>query len=210
MTQILLIRHGLTHWNAGRVFRGRADIHLSDAGSIQASALARRLAIEPVDAVFTSPLGRAVRTAEIVADDHGLSPIAAEGLIDISYGEWEGQSEAEVQAEHPETYGAWRRDPSRVRPPGGESLAQVRLRAVGVLEKLCASWPTGRLVIVSHRVVNKMLLCAALGLEEDAFWRLRQDTCCLNIIDWEPSAVVVRLLNDTCHLHGLAPDPTDF
>jgi hypothetical protein len=53
-------------------------------------------------------------------------------------------------------------------------------------------------------------LCAAIGLQENAFWRLRQDTCCLNVIDWQPANAVVRLMNDTCHLAGLPPDVADF
>ncbi|MCL4368318.1 MAG: histidine phosphatase family protein [Actinobacteria bacterium] len=210
MTEILLVRHGVTQWNTNRVFRGRADIPLLDVGLAQARALARRLAPEAIDAVYTSPLSRAVCTAEILAAVHGLQPTVAEGLIDISYGEWEGQAEAKVRSEHPETYAAWQRDPRLVRPPGGESLSEVRLRAVEVLREISAARPSGRLVLVSHRVVNKMLLCAALGLQETAFWRLRQDTCCLNIIEWQPPATVVRLLNDTCHLAGLPPDATDF
>jgi len=210
MTEILLIRHGVTEWNTNRVFRGRADIPLSDVGLAQARALAALLAPKALDAVYTSPLARAVRTAAILAADHGLQPVVAEGLIDISYGEWEGRAEATVQAEYPGCYAAWQRDPRLVRPPGGESLAQVSLRAVGVVRELCAARPTGRLVLVSHRVVCKLLLCAAIGLQENAFWRLRQDTCCLNVIDWQPANAVVRLMNDTCHLAGLPPDVADF
>lgn len=210
MTEVFLIRHGVTEWNTNRVFRGRADIPLSDVGVAQARSLAARLASESLDAVYTSPLARAVRTAEILAADHGLQPTVAEGLIDISYGEWEGKAEATVQAEYPEYLAAWQRDPRLVRPPGGESLAQASLRAVEVVRELCAARPTGRLLLVSHRVVCKMLLCAALGLQESAFWRLRQDTCCLNIIDWQPSNAVVRLMNDTCHLAGLPTDAADF
>jgi broad specificity phosphatase PhoE len=63
---------------------------------------------------------------------------------------------------------------------------------------------------VAHRVVTKIILCAVLGLQEDAFWRLRQDTCCLNIVDWQPAGPVVRLMNDTSHLAGLPPDAADF
>ena len=210
MTEILLIRHGVTEWNTNRVFRGRADIPLSDVGLAQARALAARLAPQALDAFYTSPLSRAVRTAEILAAGHGLQPTMAEGLIDISYGEWEGKAEATVQVEYPESYAAWQRDPRLVRPPGGESLTQVSFRAMEVVRELCAAHPTGRLVLVAHRVVTKIILCAVLGLQEDAFWRLRQDTCCLNIIDWQPAGPVVRLMNDTSHLAGLPPDAADF
>lgn len=109
--------------------RERADIPLSDVGLAQARALAARLAPEALDAVYTSPLAQAARMAEVLAACRRLQPTVAEGLIDISYGEWEGDTEATVQAKHPECYAAWQRDPRLARPPRGESLAQVSLSA---------------------------------------------------------------------------------
>jgi len=210
MTQILLIRHGLTSWNEEKRFRGRADVPLSDIGLAQGRALAQRLAPEPIDAVYTSPLTRAVETAKAVAEPHGLEPAVLERLIDIDYGEWEGRLEAEVQAAQPDLYRAWLEDPSLIQPSRGESLSDVEGRIAGLLGDVSHDWPAGRVALVSHRVTNKLLLGVALGLGQKAFWRVRQDTACLNIIDHEHDRFSVRLMNDTCHLVELPRDTADF
>jgi broad specificity phosphatase PhoE len=208
MTRVLLIRHGQTEWNRQEIFRGRADIPLSAAGVKQAEALARRLAYEKIAAVYSSPLARAVVTAQHARADGVPQPI--DGLIDISYGVWEGRRGSQVKTEYEDLYRRWLSEPHLVRPPGGETLAEVRERATGALRRIVAGHPEATLAVVSHRVVNKVLLCAALGIGDDGFWRIRQDTCCLNILEWDGDRVSITLLNDTCHLRGLERDTADF
>jgi broad specificity phosphatase PhoE len=220
-TTILLIRHGRTAWNEQRIFRGRADVPLSPEGSRQAAALAERLAGDALSAVYTSPLSRARVTAEHVAEVHALevqpgcagccaAPRDLEGLRDIGYGAWEGIPEDQVQERWPDLYAKWRSAPHLVRPPGGETLAEVRERALGALGEIAARHAGSTLAAVSHRVVNKVLLCAALGLGDDAFWRIRQDTACLNALTSENGRLAVVVMNDTCHLRGLEKDASDF
>lgn len=210
MTRVLLIRHGQTEWNRDQIYRGRADVPLSETGLQQARALAGRLAGERISAVFTSPLKRAYATAEHLEAVSGCAPQVVEGLIDICYGEWEGQSRWRLQRDASELHARWLTQPHLVRPPGGETLAEVRERASEALRRIIEQQPQRTVAVVSHRVVNKVLLCHALGLGDDAFWRVRQDTCCLNILEWDGSQLAVTLLNDTCHLHGLEKDAADF
>jgi broad specificity phosphatase PhoE len=210
MTRILLIRHGQTEWNRERIFRGRADVPLSAEGLRQAQALAERLATDDVAAVYTSPLVRAVATAEHAAKPHCSQPITVDALTDMSYGEWEGKPHERVQEQWPDLYEKWHSAPHLVRPPGGETLSEVRQRALEALLHITAEKSDATVVVVSHRVVCKLLLCAALGLEDSAFWHVRQDTCCVNLLEYEHGRMTVCLLNDTCHLRGLERDTFDF
>lgn len=209
-TRIYLARHGETAWNANRIFRGRADVELNARGHAQAQALAGALAGVDLHAIISSPLGRARATAEPVAARHPAAGFATEpGLIDIDYGDWQGLDEAEAAEGWPGLFRQWRRDPGRVRCPGGESLAEVKSRAWPVL--VAAAAAGGATLLVAHRVVNKLLLLRALGAGPDGFWRVRQDPACLNVLLWDGEQFTVELLNATHHLGppGAADEP-DF
>ncbi|MDR7521208.1 MAG: histidine phosphatase family protein [Armatimonadota bacterium] len=210
MTRILLVRHGQTEWNRQEIFRGRADVPPSELGVRQAMAVAARLASEEISGVYSSPLRRAMVTAHHVAAAAGLAPRAVEDLTDMSYGAWEGQPHDRVRARYPDLYARWLSEPHRVRPPEGETLAEVRRRATDAVHRIAADHPNATVAVVSHRVVNKVLLCATLGLGDDAFWRIRQETGCLNVLEWTGDPPRVLLVNDVCHLRGLERDRSDF
>ena len=100
-TRIILVRHGETEWNVEQRFRGHHDIPLNETGIAQARALARRLAPEPVAAVYCSRLQRASHTAEIIAAPHDLTPIGEDSLANINYGDLEGLTLTEVSERFP-------------------------------------------------------------------------------------------------------------
>ena len=211
MAEIILVRHGETQWNRETIFRGRADVPLSERGQEQARLLAAALAGWPVAAVYTSPLSRARETAQPIAEALGLLVVVDAGLVDMSFGAWEGRSLAEVQQKWPELYDTWQKAPQHFQAPGGESLSQVLVRAWPVAEEIAASHKDGTVVIVSHRVVCKLILCAALGAGEAGFWRLRQDTAALNLLVRERERWVAARINDTHHLRPLGlGQQTDF
>jgi alpha-ribazole phosphatase len=200
-TTILLVRHGQTEWNREERFRGQIDVPLNDTGERQAAALAERLAVFPIAAIYTGPLQRAAHTAEICATRLGLTVQALPGLLDINFGEWQGLSPAEVAAREPELYDRWLNAPASVRFPGGERLEDMQQRAVSALETVIARHPGETVVLVAHMAVNKALLCAVLGLDLDHYWALRQDTCCLNIFRCHGrQRYELVTLNDTCHM----------
>ncbi len=210
MPRILLIRHGQTEWNRRGIFRGRADVPLSPTGVRQMEAVAARVVAERPARIYSSPLERARASARILCPPGAGPPQVVEGLTDMSYGEWEGKSEETVRVLYPDLYARWIAEPHRVRPPGGESLAEVQQRADSALREIARSLPGATVAVVAHRVVNKLLLCAALGLGAEGFWRIRQDTGCLNVLEGEVDRLAVVLLNDTCHLQGLERDAADF
>jgi len=206
MTRIILVRHGQTAWNVGASsaegerFRGRIDLPLNEKGYAQAQALAGRLADEPIAAIYASPLQRAMETARPTARRLGLSVQPLGGIIDINYGEWQEHSHSEVSRLYPALYRQWLREPHLVRPPGGESLEEVRDRAMAALYHVIARHQDQIALVVAHQVVNKVLVCAMLGLDDSYFWRIRQDNGCLNIFDYQEGVFTAVLINDTCHL----------
>lgn len=204
-TRIVLIRHGQTIWNRENRFRGQLDPELDEVGVRQAETTARYVAARwPVAAVYCSPLSRAHRTAQAVAQAQGLIAQPFEGLLDIHFGEMQGLGPREAYERNPDLLKEWMESPHTVSFPGGESLSDVQRRvSTGVVE-LVARHTGQTLALVSHTVVNRVLACAVMGWSNAYFWRLEQDTCAVNIIDVkEDGTTVLVLWNDTSHQQGI-------
>ena len=205
MTRMILVRHGQTEWNRVERFRGRADVPLDETGLAQAEATGRRIAAEwQPAAVYSSPLSRAVKTAEAIAGHFGLPVQVHPSLTDIDYGEWQGLTPDEARERWPRVTDAWLNAPQVARIPGGETLDDVRDRAMEAVRALAARHEGQTIVLVGHTVVNRAILLAVLGLGNGRFWRLRQDTCAINVFEVEGDVFILALLNDTCHLRGLS------
>ena len=201
MTCIILVRHGETDWNREEHFRGRADVPLNETGLLQAEATGRRIAAEwRPSAVYASPLSRSLRTAEAIARHFDLTVQAHAGLMDIDYGQWQGLTPSEVRKRWPEMADAWYHAPQRAQIPGGETLEEVRARALAAVHEMAARHAGQTLVLVSHTVVNRVILLAVLGLDIGRFWRLRQGMCAVNVFEAEGNHYTLTSLNETYHL----------
>jgi broad specificity phosphatase PhoE len=205
MTRIILARHGQTIWNVGASpegerFRGRIDLPLNDRGRDQAVALSERLAREPIAAIYASFLKRAIATAEPTAERLGINVQTLEGIVDIDYGEWQEHRHDEIAERHPALYRQWLDEPHRARIPGGESLDAVRKRSMAALHSVIAEHDNETILLVAHQVINKVLVCAMLGLDNSHFWRIGQDNGCCNIFEHAEGLFTAVLINDTCHL----------
>lgn len=210
MTEIILARHGETEWNVEEVFRGRIDIELNEDGIKQAELLAEYLSDLKIAAIYSSPLKRALQTAEIIAGYHRLNVEIASGLIDLDYGKWQGLRHQEVKDKYKELYRGWIKSPDKVKMPAGESLNDVRKRAIGVVNKVTAKYE-GTVVLVSHRVVNKVLICALLGVGNSHFWHIKHDTGGISTFTYENGRFVLTRHNDTSYLEPLHKAPlSDF
>ena len=211
MLEIILARHGETDWNVDEVFRGRIDVELNEKGVRQAELLGEYLSGLKIDAVFSSPLKRALKTAKTVAGHHALGVDIVQGLIDFDYGEWQGLSHREVKEKYPELYAKWTSRPEQVKMPAGERLKDVRRRAMAVVDKVVERYDKGRVVLVSHRVVNKVLICALLGLDNAHFWNIRLDTCAITGFSYEEGRFILSRHNDTSYLKPVGKAlPGDF
>lgn len=202
---IILIRHGETEWNKEKIFRGRKDVPLNKCGQAQARDTAQALTDFKVDAVYSSPLSRAMMTAREIAARHDLPVFPRDSFIDIDFGVWEGLSLEEVQQKYPHDYRSWAETPHLWKSPGGETLLEVRERAWKELQQVIREMGGNTLVVVTHRVVLKMLLMAVLGMDDNQFWILQQGPCALNIIKYRSGqGLIVECLNDICHLYPLS------
>lgn len=200
-TTIILVRHGQTDWNRVERFRGRYDVPLNQTGLQQASGTAKWIKAhwKPA-AVYSSPMSRAVQTAEQIASTCSLSVIPVNGLIDIDYGEWQGLTPDEAREKWPDLISNWYEHPETVQIPGGEALIQVRNRAMHSLSEICRLHDDQEVVLVSHTVVNRLILLGVLGLENHQFWNIRQEPCAINVIETQAEKFIIHSINCTAHL----------
>jgi phosphoserine phosphatase len=204
MTQIILVRHGQTPWNLDKIFRGSKDIPLNDQGREEARLAGEWLKDETIHAAYCSPLSRARDTAGAIARHHGLAVADLPGLTDLCYGDLEGVPLAEVKVRYAELYQQWETAPHTVRFPRGETLDEVRDRAVEAVETVVRRHPGQVVLLAAHRAVNKVLIAAFIGLDNSHFWRIGQDTTAINRFHRVGDTWHIMGLNDTCHLRGLA------
>lgn len=203
MTRIILVRHGQTEWNKEERFRGRVDIDLDEVGVRQAQAAAERLAHWEVAALYSSPLRRAMATAEAIAQRFSLPIQILDGINDMHFGVWQGVSVADVRENYAELFAIWRSSPQQLRIPQGETLEDVKNRVVATLDDLVTKHENDTVALVTHRVVCKVLLCHALGLDNSHFWQIAQDAAAINLFEVRGGRTTVFLVNDTCHLRDL-------
>ena len=205
-TTILLISNGQSKWNVAERFRPQTDAPLNDAGIQQAEATGRRIAAKwQPNAVYSSPLARAVRTADAIAENFNLPVVVHPGLADIDYGEWQGVTADRALKRWPEMVEAWYDAPHLVRIPGGETLDALRKRAMETVKHMASCHAGQVIVLVGHPIINRIILLGVLGLGNERFWHIRQDTCGINVIKAEAKDYTLISLNDTCHLSRLGP-----
>jgi len=177
-------------------------VNLDEAGIKQAELLGKYLGNWELEAIYSSSLKRALDTANIIARYHKIGVYIADGLIDFDYGEWQSLPEQEVRKSYPALLDKWHNNPQEVRMPGGESLADVRERAAGVVDDVLSKYE-GSVVLASHRVVNKVLICSLLGLDNSHFWNIKQDVGGITIFNYVDGRFVLTRHNDTSHLKEL-------
>ncbi len=206
MVRLLLVRHGVTTWNAQHRYQGHTDVPLSEVGVQQAVALAERLSAEKIHSLYSSDLDRAQTTARVIAQHHNLPVRVEPRLRDIHFGAWEGLSYQQIQDRYAEEYAAWKADPMVVAPPGGETLAQVAERVRVVLDQVASRHPNETVLITAHGGVLQVLLCLVLGLEPRGRWQFRLDNTSLSEVLLYGEGGVLTKLNDTVHLDGEGDD----
>jgi broad specificity phosphatase PhoE len=203
MILIYLVRHGQTAWNKEEIFRGRTDIPLDEIGLKQAELAGEYFKGMEIHGIYASPLARAWETAQKIAQFHDLKVQPLDGIIDMSFGRWEGHAHQEIQKNDREIYRQWREEPHKVRLPGGESLEDVRIRTMAALEEAIRLHAGKTLIFVSHRVINKVLICGILGIDNSHFWQISQDPTAINLIQHKNGKYILSLMNETCHLKPL-------
>ena len=208
MAKLILARHGETVWNVEKIYRGRTDVNLDEVGIKQAELLGKYLSNWELEAIHSSPLRRALDTANIIARYQKIGVHIAEDLIDFDYGEWQSLPEQEAKRLYPTLHNEWHNNPHKVRMPGGESLEDVRRRSIEVVNDVLSKYQ-GSVVLVSHRVVNKVLICSLLGLDNSYFWSIKQDVSGITTFNYADGRFVLTRHNDTSHLKELQKSALD-
>jgi len=200
-TRVFIVRHGATVLSAEDRFAGATDVALSEEGREQTRRLAERLSGENIVAVFASPLGRTVETAQILAAPHKLEVQTRDGFREINHGRWEQMTRREVEKRFPEEAVEWEKDPYTFAPAGGESGLSVTARALPALIELVREYQGKNILVVSHKATIRLLLSSLLGFDPRRYRdALDQKPAALNIVDFrDATRARLTLFNDTSH-----------
>lgn len=164
-TEMIVVRHGETVWNADRRMQGQQDSPLSERGRAQARALGVRFMTEPFDHLYSSDLARAYHTAAAIAERTGHEIKVDPRLRERAFGIFEGLTAAEMAARHPDEYARFRaRDPDYALP-GGECTREFFARSMACFNELALRHPGERVVVVAHGMLLDALYRAARGLD---------------------------------------------
>ena len=190
--QLILVRHGETLHNVAGIAQGWNDSALSERGREQVARVAERLAQMQPTALYSSPLGRALSTAQAIADATGLPIVPLDDLREMNYGRWEGRAFLDIRREDEEIYLRWIAD-EECACPGGESHADVRRR----LERAFASLDSERPVVVAHGTAIRIAATSLLGLPVMAAMRFAQDNAAMNVFVRRNDQWVLKVWNQT-------------
>jgi broad specificity phosphatase PhoE len=171
VTTVYLARHGESDWNAANRFQGHSDRPLTELGRKQAHALADLVADEQVEAIYSSPLERALETARIVGARTGLDVTTRDDLREVDTGSWSGLSRAEVKERFPEGFERWLSGGAGW--DDGESYEQMAARVLAALREIAAAHPAGRVLVVSHGGPIRAIQATANGMDIHEYRRLR-------------------------------------
>jgi probable phosphoglycerate mutase len=201
VTRLLLVRHAVTA-QTGPMLSGRAPgIDLSEAGRDQAERLGIRLASLPVTSVYASPIERTQQTAVAIARHHDLEVRSLPGVVEADYGEWTGGKISELAKT--ELWKTVQRAPSRVRFPGGESMAGMQARMVSALEEIIARHMGELVVVVSHADPIKAAIAHYTGMHLDLFQRIIVSPASVTVFDLSSRGASMLKCNDTGSLEDL-------
>jgi len=198
-TIVFLVRHGQTRSNVTGFYMGWSNEDVDEIGHTQARKLSSRLASLPIASVYTSPLQRALTTASIIAEPHGLQPKAIDDFIEIRLGDWQGLHMDEIKRRWPELWQQSRTDPSELTMPDGESVRQVTERAVRGFQRVLAENQGRYTLMVTHDIIVRVLVAYVLGVSNSIYRRIEVNNASLSVIRADDNARLITL-NDTSHL----------
>ncbi|MFD4880210.1 histidine phosphatase family protein [Streptomyces sp. NPDC058420] len=199
-TTLLLARHGQTVWHTENRYAGISDVALTDTGVAQAEALGRWAATHPVDAIWTSPLSRAILTATPACKALNLTPHTEPALRECDFGVVEGRTLAEFEAENPGAAEAFRSDPVAHPFPESEDPTEAAARGTAALQRIATAHPDQRVLIVAHNTLLRLVLCRVLGIPLGEYRRVfpRLRNAAVSELRLQEGAFALLSLNVPC------------
>ncbi len=208
MTEILLIRHGETDWNAEKRLQGHLDIPLNAEGRKQAAAAGQALLNEPLDIVISSDLSRARQTAQEIAAPRGMTVHVDPGLRERCYGAFEGMLYAEISQRYPEAFAAWRAHDIDARFPEGERVAETLRefadRVIGTITRIATARQYRKIALVTHGGVLDCAYRIAQGIEFSRERDFDIFNTSINRFAWNGKALQLVQWGDVAHLQTQA------
>ena len=195
-----IVRHGQTNWNILGKTQGHGNSDLTKKGEEQALNLAKCLKDYPIDYIYSSDLGRAVQTAEIIGNTIGIDVKQTKSLREMGFGDWEGLLIDEIKKNHSKTYETWRNQPHLVNIPNGETLHIIKDRIDKFIKSLNEQHENKHILLVSHSVTVRVILLSFLNSSMENIYRIKQDNTALNVVEYRDYGPVIIKMNDTNHI----------
>ena len=197
---IYIVRHGQTEWNLLGKTQGHGNSDLTPKGIEQAELLADSMTKYPIDYIYSSDLGRAYQTAEIIGNKLNIEVEKTEALREMNFGTWEGRIIKDIIAEDPELYKMLRNEPHLSKIPQGETLSQIKERTDAFIKEINEKYDGKHIVLVTHSLCARIMLLSFLDSDVKNISRINQANTALNIIELRDYGPVVMKMNDTTHI----------
>ncbi|MFQ9288076.1 MAG: histidine phosphatase family protein [Intestinibacter bartlettii] len=197
---IYIVRHGQTEWNLLGKTQGHGNSDLTPKGIEQAELLADSMTKYPIDYIYSSDLGRAYQTAEIIGNKLNIEVERTEALREMNFGTWEGRIIKDIIEEDPELYKMWRNEPHLAKIPQGETLSQIKERTDAFIKEINEKYDGKHIVLVTHSLCARIMLLSFLDSDVKNIYRINQANTALNIIELRDYGPVVMKMNDTTHI----------
>jgi probable phosphoglycerate mutase len=195
-----IVRHGQTNWNILGKTQGHGNSDLTESGESQARELADSMINYPIDHIYSSDLGRAVQTAQIIGKKINIEVEETKNLREMGFGVWEGLLIDEIKKCHAKTYDIWRNEPHLVNIEQGENLHIIKERIDKFIKEINDKYDNRHILLVSHSVTVRVLLLSFLNSGMENIYRIKQDNTALNIVEYRDYGPVIIKMNDTTHL----------
>ena len=197
---IYIVRHGQTEWNLLGKTQGHGNSDLTPKGIEQAELLADSMTKYPIDYIYSSDLGRAYQTAEIIGNKLNIEVEKTEALREMNFGTWEGRIIKDIIEVDPELYKMWRNEPHLAKIPQGETLSQIKERTDAFIKEINEKYDGKHIVLVTHSLCARIMLLSFLDSDVKNIYRINQANTALNIIELRDYGPVVMKMNDTTHI----------
>lgn len=198
---LYLIRHGETTFSQTGGYCGEIDPELTEYGHQMAAAFGKAYQSLSWEAVFVSPMKRTIATAKPLCDAIGLEMQLRDGLKEIRYGQWEGQTVDHVKQHHNEDYVRWLTEPAWNPPTGGETGVQIASRASLVIAEIEAKYSSGNVLVVSHKATIRIILCSLLGIDIGRYRdRIDMPAASVSVVKFDVHGPLLQLLGDRSYM----------
>ena len=199
---LYLLRHGETNYSQAGVFCGDLDAELTANGTQMAQEFAVAYETVKWEAIYTSPMKRTQATAQPLCEAVGIASQQRDGLKEIKYGKWEGQTVAWAQQNYAHDYSRWLAEPAWNAPTTGETAVEVANRGSIVVAEIAAQHSSGNVLIVSHKATIRLIICNLLGIDLSRYrYRLNVLAGSVSRVKFDVNGPLLEALGDRSYMN---------